>query len=96
MATNCDADSFPASGATHGKLEQADEFLVEMRCSHAGGARATVTSREADEAHARSQTRQWVRDTMGPVQVEVRISRRQVTPWVRDGETYTLNSRELT
>ena len=71
------------------------EFQVRMSCSHAGGMTRTVPTREAAELAARSQARQWARDTHGHVEVQVTISRRQVTPWVKEGDTYEVRSIEL-
>ena len=72
-----------------------DEFQVRMSCSHAAGRTITVPTREAAESAARSQARRWAQETAGHVEVQVTISRRQVTPWEQEGETYEVRSIEL-
>jgi len=72
-----------------------DEFQVRMSCSHAAGMTRTVPTREAAELAARSQAREWAHQTAGHVEVQVTISRRQVTPWVQEGETYEVRSIDV-
>jgi hypothetical protein len=74
-----------------------NEYLVEMTCSRFPYYRDVVHDRPAAEATARLQARKWERESAGegPLEVQVRISRRQVTPWVADGDTYEFSTIDL-
>jgi hypothetical protein len=72
-----------------------DEFQITMTCARTPYATMTASSREQAEACARLKAREWERRTGGPVEVQVQIHRRQVTPWIEDGEVYEFSTTDL-
>lgn len=84
----------PRADRTEGQ-KMSDEFEVRVSSAHFPVYRDICVSREAAEASARLTARRFAFERGEPVEVQVTISRRRVTPWKQEGETYSLDSAEL-